>query len=445
MHTTDKHSTDDVANSLSLVGAVSLGTGVMIGAGIFALTGQVAELAGDLFPIAFLAAAVIVGFSAYSYVKLSNAFPSSGGVAMFLREEYGLGTATGALALFMYVSMVINESLVARTFGAYTLQILNLDNAAFWVPTLGVTLLAIAFAINVAGNRLIVTTAAVMAIVKIAGLAVFAVAGLALLDLSNLTSGSTGGELVASADGFLAAVALAILAYKGFTTITNSGGEIVDPHRNTGRAIVISIAICTVVYVTLAVAVAGNLTLSEIIAARDFALAEAARPAFGDAGLWFTVIIAIVATASGVIASVFAASRMLAMLTRMKEVPHRHLGLPGSLRTHTMIYTIVFAMVLTILFDLKRIAALGAVFYLIMDISVHWGILRHLRSRIDVRPSIVATAIVLDIVVLGVFLWVKASTDSLILYISAVGVAVIVIGERLFMRSHTDRYGNMDM
>ena len=102
VHTTDNHSTDDLANSLSLVGAVSLGTGVMIGAGIFALTGQVAELAGDLFPIAFLVAAVVVGFSAYSYVKLSNAFPSSGGVAMFLREEYGLGTATGALALFMY-------------------------------------------------------------------------------------------------------------------------------------------------------------------------------------------------------------------------------------------------------------------------------------------------------------------------------------------------------
>ncbi|MCL1693850.1 MAG: amino acid permease, partial [Actinomycetia bacterium] len=61
---------DDGAGSLSLFGAVSLGTGVMIGAGIFALTGQVAALAGDLFPIAFLAAAVVVTFSAYSYVKL---------------------------------------------------------------------------------------------------------------------------------------------------------------------------------------------------------------------------------------------------------------------------------------------------------------------------------------------------------------------------------------
>jgi amino acid transporter len=69
------------ADSLSLIGAVALGTGVMIGAGIFALTGQMAQMAqmtGSLFPLAFLSAALIVSLSAYSYVKLSNAYPSAG-------------------------------------------------------------------------------------------------------------------------------------------------------------------------------------------------------------------------------------------------------------------------------------------------------------------------------------------------------------------------------
>ncbi len=68
-----------------------MGTGVMIGAGIFALTGQVAELAGPWFPLAFFAAAVVSAFSAYSYVKLSNAYPSAGGIAMFLKQAYGGG------------------------------------------------------------------------------------------------------------------------------------------------------------------------------------------------------------------------------------------------------------------------------------------------------------------------------------------------------------------
>ena len=107
-------------NSLSLLGAVAMGTGVMIGAGIFALTGQIAELAGSAFVWVFVLAAIATGFSAYSYVKLANAFPSAGGIAMFLEKAYGRSAATATAGLLMAFSMVINESLVARTFGTYT-------------------------------------------------------------------------------------------------------------------------------------------------------------------------------------------------------------------------------------------------------------------------------------------------------------------------------------
>jgi len=77
------------AGSLSLIGAVSLGTSVMIGAGIFALTGQMPEMAGSLFPLAFLAATVVVAFSAYSYVKLSNTWPPRGASACISTRRTG--------------------------------------------------------------------------------------------------------------------------------------------------------------------------------------------------------------------------------------------------------------------------------------------------------------------------------------------------------------------
>ena len=54
-------------------------------------------------------------------------------------------------------------------------------------------------------------------------------------------------------------------------------------------------------------------------------------------------------------------------------------------------------------------------------------------------------AIVLDVVVLAAFLWVKGSEDALILVVSGIGIALIVAGERLFMWSHTDSEGRMDM
>lgn len=419
--------------SLTLLGAVAMGTGVMIGAGIFALTGQVAELAGTWFPIAFLAAAIVTAFSAYSYVKLANAYPSAGGIAMFLEKAYGRSAMTGACALLMYFSMVINESLVARTFGTYTLQLFDVQQSDWMVPALGVALLLFAFVVNILSNRLIQSLSFVMAFLKIAGIALFAVAGLWISGLSFKSVTALPEQT--DPGSFLGAVALGILAYKGFTTITNSGGEIVDPHRNVGRAIVIAIGICVVVYLLVAFAVGGNLSIAEIIRARDYALAEAARPAFGNLGLWFTVLFAIVATVSGLIASVFAVSRMLAMLTQMKLVPHSHFGMPGSIQKHTLVYTIVAAMVLTVFFDLSRIAALGAIFYIVMDIAVHWGVLRHLRQQVCANPWILSAAIALDAIVLTALLAVKASSDMLVIYAAIVGLALIFIGERLFLRA----------
>ena len=157
-------------NSLSVISVVSMGTGVMIGAGIFALTGQVAELAGSYFPLAFLVAAIVTSFSAYSYIKMSNAYPSAGGIAMYLEKAYGRGTITGASAILMSLSMVINESLVARTFGTYSLQLFDIPATSLLVPTLGVGLIIFAFIINLSGNRSVGLFSLVMAIAKILGI-----------------------------------------------------------------------------------------------------------------------------------------------------------------------------------------------------------------------------------------------------------------------------------
>lgn len=430
----NSRSTEYKENSLTLVGAVSMGTGVMIGAGILALTGQIAELAGSIFPLAFLAAAVVTAFSAYSYVKMSNAYPSAGGIAMFLQKAYGRGTMTAAGALLMYFSMVINQSLVARTFGTYTIQLFDIDPGSWIVPALGVALLIFAFLLNISGNRMIGLFSLLMAFIKIGGIILFAIGGLLIADFSFENNSVNVAE--SSATGFVAAMALAILAYKGFTTITNSGSEIVDPHRNVGRAIIISIVICVVIYFLVALAVAGNLSLAEIVAAKDFALAEAARPALGDYGLWFTVVLAIVATTSGVIASIFAVSRMLAMLTDMKLVPHSHFGMKGSIQKHALVYTVVIAIFLTLFFDLSRIASLGAIFYLLMDIAIHWGVFRYLRKEIKANAAILITAIIFDVVVLSSFLMVKASTDMMVIYAALIGILVIFTGERFFLNRY---------
>ena len=127
------------------------------------------------------------------------------------------------------------------------------------------------------------------------------------------------------------------LAFKGFTTITNSGAEITDPHRNVGRAIIWAIAICCRrLSAGGLLRLAPALPLNRIVRGgrttrwpRPPSL-RSVRPAS-----YLTVALALVGHGRRVlIASVFAVSRMLAMLTNMEMIPHSHFGMPGTIKDH---------------------------------------------------------------------------------------------------------------
>ena len=352
---------------------------------------------------------------------------------MYLHKAYGDRLPTAFNALLMYFSMVIAQSFLARTFGSYTMQLFGGDPSGQMTPILGVSLILAAFIVNLLGNRLIQGVAGFIGLLKIGGILIIGLVGIWLAD--GLAVDFDQVSETGSTSNFLGARALGILAFKGFTTITNSGSEVVDPHRNVGRAIVISIAACVVIYTLVGFAVASNLSLSEIIETRDYSLAAAARPALGEYGVWFTVAIAMLATAGGILASVFAVSRMLAMLTEMKLVPHRHFGMPGSIQKHTLVYTVVLGLVLTAFFDLSRIAALGIVFYLVMDIAIHWGVLRYLLDDVKAKSWVPVTAIILDLLALSGFVWVKLNSDPFVLGVAVVTMMLIAIGEQLFLGS----------
>ena len=417
-------------NSITLGGAVAMGTGVMIGAGIFALTGQIAELAGPLFPVAFIIGAIVTVFSSYSYIKMSNAWPSAGGIGMILQKCYGPGGIAAGAALLMALSMVIAESLVARTFASYLLRPFDIEDGPL-VPILAVGVILFAFLVNIAGNRSIGLFSMVMAAIKIGGIALF---GIAALWSSGFEFAAASRDAVDFGPmGFVASVALAILAFKGFTTITNSGAEITDPNRNVGRAIMISIALCVVVYLLVAFGVGSSLNIDEIIAAKDYSLAEAAEPALGQVGFLLTVLLAVVATASAVLASVFAVSRMLAMLTNMKMIPHSHFGMSGPIQRHTLVYTVVIASFLAVFFDLSRIASLGAFFYLTMDMAVHWGVWRYRRAEIGASGVIILAALGFDAIILVAFTAMKLQSDPAIVAYAALTIAGVFLFERAYL------------
>ena len=71
-----------------------------------------------------------------------------------------------------------------------------------------------------------------------------------------------------------------------------------------------------------------------------------------------------------------------------------------------------------------------------MDIAVHWGVFRYLRKEINANGFVLISAIIFDVIVLGAFLIIKAQTDMMVIYAAAIGMAVIFIGERIFLHAN---------
>jgi hypothetical protein len=130
---------------------------------------------------------------------------------------------------------------------------------------------------------------------------------------------------------------------------------------------------------------------------------------------------------------------MLAMLTEMKLVPHSHFGMPGSIQKHTLVYTIVLGLLLTAFFDLTRIAALGIIFYLVMDVAIHWGVLRHLRDEVGARSAFPIVAIILDLIILAGFVLLKINSDPMVVGVAGTVMLAILILEALFLRNNPHR------
>jgi hypothetical protein len=185
-------------------------------------------------------------------------------------------------------------------------------------------------------------------------------------------------------------------------------------------------------------AISSSLPIKEIIAAKDYALAEAARPTLGKYGVWFTVGLAILATITVCIGSVFAVSRMTTMLTDMNLIPHSHFGMEGTVHRHMLIYIIVIGITLTIIFDIGRIASIGAIFYIVMDIIFQFGILKNIKKEIDAKTPILIGSMVFDIAVLAAFIWFKINSDLPILLITLVSIIFIFVAEKIFLMKFSE-------
>ncbi|MFU8787303.1 MAG: amino acid permease, partial [Candidatus Izemoplasmataceae bacterium] len=147
------------------------------------------------------------------------------------------------------------------------------------------------------------------------------------------------------------------------------------------------------------------------------------------------VILAITATITAIIASLFAVSRLIAMLADMEMIPHKKVSKNIRTQQQTLFYTSILAILLTIFFDLTRIASLGALLYITMDMVIHYGLAVKMKDDIQANKYMIWFAFVLDALILGAFVYIKIISDWFIVLIAVIIIVIILIMQTLFKLS----------
>lgn len=230
---------------VGLPGAVLLGLGSILGTGVFVSIGLAAGITGSSVVIATLIAGGLATFNGLSSAQLAAAHPVSGGT-----YEYGyrfLSPALGFSAGWLFLcAKSASAATAALGFITYALGVAEIDDA--YRPALAVTVVALMTWLVAGGLSRSNRVNALLVLLTSACLAVFVIAGLSSnhdwppLDFK-------GGEA-----GLLEASALMFVAFAGYGRIATLGEEVHDPRRTIPRAIIVTLVVTAVLYLSVAVA-----------------------------------------------------------------------------------------------------------------------------------------------------------------------------------------------
>ena len=369
--------------------AVFLGIGSMVGAGIFIVIGEAGAIAGELVIVSFLIASVIALLCGYSLARLAITYPSRGGIIEYLVQSYGEGFFSGSLGVLFYLAQLVALAAVSKSFGTYAATYMAGGVSEFWTNLYALGVLAFFTIINLLGASLVAKSESLIVIIKVGALIVFTIAALLYIDPSKLSlSGTPAGMNI------LYALGLTFFAYQGFSVITNSVEDMDNPKRTMLRSMNAAILIVAVLYVAISVAVFGNLSLDEIIKSQDFALAEAAKPAFGELGFKIIAATALFATASAINATLYATTQISYVLAKEGELPGVYERNIFN-NSEGLVISALLIVPMILFLDLGTIASIAAVTVLLIQGFTHTGHLFKLKetgaSAVMVVLAIVGT------------------------------------------------------
>ena len=346
--------------------AVAMAVGTMIGASIFSIFGVGAKIAGENLPEAFILSGIFALIVAYSYARLGSKIISNAGPIAFILKGIGDNLVTGALAIIIWLSYVISISLFAKGFAGYFLPLFGISISPLSMGITEVFLIAFFTSINSFGSKAVSRVEFYIVLVKLSILGVFILLGFLQINPGYIIPSFSAKGLY----GTLSAAVVFFLSYMGFGLITNASENMEDAEKNVPLAIFISIAIVMFVYIAVSFVAIGNLSIGELIKARDNALAVAAKPFLGSFGFVLISIGAVFSISSALNATLYGGANIAYSFAKDGELPEFFERKVWFKSTEGLYITAALGLLFALTFDIDAIATIVSSIFTIIYVFV---------------------------------------------------------------------------
>ena len=320
---------------LGLIEVTLSGVGIILGAGIYALIGKAAGLAGNSLWLSFGISAVIALFTGLSYAELSSMFPKAGAEYEYIKNAFGKVIAF-IIGWLIILSGILGASTVALGFGGYFSSLFNTTV----IPSAVILIVLLSFILFL-GIKESAFFAIVFTLIETAGLVFIALIGVPHLGNVDYF------EMPLGVKGMFEASALVFFAYMGFEGIVKLSEETKNPEKTIPKSLILALLISIILYILVALGSVSVMGWDEL-AKSEAPLADIAFTALGPDAFVLLSVIALFATANTALLMMLASSRISYGMAGSSSLPSVLARIHQTRRTPWVAIFII--MLLSILF-----------------------------------------------------------------------------------------------
>lgn len=364
-------SKERLGRSLGFFETFAIGTGTMIGAGIFILPAIAISEAGPASIISFLIGGLISMATAISVAELATGMPKAGGSYYFISRA--MGASFGAvIGLGAWLALVFKGSFALVGLADYFFVL-------YPIPVLTISIIAglILLLINYLGARSSGSLQNIIVIFLLIILTIFVTQGLFIIDAAKFSPFMPYGPT-----SVFATTGLIFISYLGITQLAAISEEVKDPAKNLPRALIASVVTVTLIYIGVMIVISGALTFEESINTHT-PLVDVAVMIDGTFGKFMIVLAGLFATISTANAAILSSSRFPFAMGRDKLIPEWFVKIHNKHETpHRSIIVSGSVMILLLLvFNVEQLAKLGSTFNILIYVLINASVII-LRKRL---------------------------------------------------------------